>query len=256
LDQEELEMPTPINTLRIVFANRKGGVGKTTLSMAVAATLAKRGHNVYGVDLDTQSSASIATGMNPLAEGTAEFLAGQSPNFQEVLPGFKLLAGGPALERFQHINAGTLMARLSSGDIPEESVVVMDTAPSGSEISRAALAIADVVCIIGEPHPLSLSGTSSILGALTQEQRRILILNRVDHRKKLHRQFCEGVSAALSGLEVLTVRADSELERKVAEGCPVTTGRAFRAMKEIDQIVSWIFPGHDVVESEVANATA
>lgn len=248
-------MPTP-NTLRIAFVNRKGGVGKTTLSMAVAATLAQRGHYVFGVDLDTQSSASLVTGMDPLAEGSAEFLVGQSPNFQEVFPGFKLLAGGPALERCHHINAGTLQARLDSCDIPEGSVIVLDTAPGANELSRAALAIADVVCVISEPNPLSLAGVASILGALSREQRRILVLNRVDHRRALHRQICEGASAAFGGIDIVIVRTDVVLERKVAEGCPVGVGRSFRAVEDIDQVVSWILPVQDVAVSEVANAQA
>ena len=44
---------------KICFINYKGGVGKTSLIVNTAATLAQRGHRVLLVDLDTQSNASI-----------------------------------------------------------------------------------------------------------------------------------------------------------------------------------------------------
>jgi len=44
---------------KLAFINYKGGVGKTSLVVNVAACLARRGHKVLLVDLDTQSNASI-----------------------------------------------------------------------------------------------------------------------------------------------------------------------------------------------------
>jgi chromosome partitioning protein len=41
----------------ITFANQKGGVGKTTLGLHVAAELARRGQRVKVIDLDPQHSA-------------------------------------------------------------------------------------------------------------------------------------------------------------------------------------------------------
>ncbi|MGZ5366303.1 ParA family protein [Aeromicrobium sp.] len=61
--------PTPLETRVFVVANQKGGVGKTTTTVNVAAALASRGLQVLVVDLDPQGNASTALNIEH-AEGT------------------------------------------------------------------------------------------------------------------------------------------------------------------------------------------
>ena len=70
--------PQPIHPRLITVANQKGGVGKTTSAVNIAAALALRGLRVLVIDLDPQGNASTALGVEH-AEGT--------PNIYDVVVG-------------------------------------------------------------------------------------------------------------------------------------------------------------------------
>lgn len=87
-------------TTRISVINHKGGCGKTTTAVNLAASLGARGKRVLLVDWDSQSHATLFVGLGEVANtpgtyGSADLIMGKTPFLpqKDVLPGVDLLPG-------------------------------------------------------------------------------------------------------------------------------------------------------------------
>jgi chromosome partitioning protein len=128
---------------RIAVAARKGGVGKTTIACGIASVLAKQKQQVLVIDLDPQSNAAYALGVDPAAPGTAELLMGNNPNSLAAAPGLYVLPGGPNLTNhtIQSLHPEDLADLIEP--MPYDTVI-LDCPPGNESLERLGLVAAQV----------------------------------------------------------------------------------------------------------------
>jgi chromosome partitioning protein len=169
----------------IALMNQKGGVGKTTTTVNLAAGLARRGHRVCIIDLDPQGHASLHLGIEPL---------GDTPTVYDVF------CGEQSLEQVRHMVASNLWvvpsnlnlagAEMELADAANREIVlrealagsafaeqfdyvVMDCPPSLGVLTVNALTAASEVFIPLQPHFFALQGLSKLFETTALITRRL-----------------------------------------------------------------------------------
>lgn len=194
----------------IPIINNKGGVGKTTTTVNLAAGLGQEGRRVLVVDLDSQGSASLALGIerDNLTPSTASVL------FRENAPSDVI---HPTATRNVDVLTGSLRladvdTKLSSVDGRENRLsqvlagveedydtILIDCAPSTSLLTVNALVAADAFIIPVSPSYLSLEGVVS-LGEVVKNVRMSL-----------------GEAAPVLGVLLTMVQRDDEQTRAIID---------------------------------------
>ncbi|MCX7395851.1 MAG: AAA family ATPase [Planctomycetales bacterium] len=169
----------------ICVMNQKGGVGKTTTSVNLAAGLAKQGRRVCLIDLDPQGHSSLHLGVDAF---------GQTPTIYDVLSGTKTLAEVKQLAA-DHLwvvpsDLDLAATEVELVDTPGRELIlrgaverliqqhpfdyiVMDCPPSLGVLTINALTTAKEVFIPLQPHFLALQGMSKLFETTALVKRRL-----------------------------------------------------------------------------------
>jgi chromosome partitioning protein len=165
----------------LAIINNKGGTGKTTTCVSVAAALASNGYKVLVADLDAQASASLSMGIefNKLSPSAADVLFDRLPIEsairEAVEPNVDLLTGHLDLANSDLVlsDVNGRENRLFESMAPVRDrydFIICDCPPSLSTISVNALVAADYFIIPMTTEYLALEGLISMMDAIKKIQ--------------------------------------------------------------------------------------
>lgn len=213
--------------ITIAVANQKGGVGKTTTSVAMGAVLAEKGYKVLLVDVDDSGNPTLTNALAP---------KGSNNTLTELLY-FRIMGRGIEdelpLSIYKHkegmdlIPANNRLPGVSAAMTPVEEdrkrclikeilelvkddydYIIMDLAPSTNILTINALAAADEVIITTQPQGASEEGILELLQSISNVIQKVnpdlivkgLLITMVDTRTKYNKNMASGMTESYSNL--------------------------------------------------------
>jgi len=226
----------------IAIANQKGGTGKTTTAVHLAAALGERGVPTLLVDLDPQANASTWLDATD-DDGAAllDALTGDGTTLAELArpssaPGVDVVAASPALAHAERELAAVpggdqaLCRLLEAAPAGRWPVVLVDCPPQLGRLTSAALLAAGGVLVPVETSSMALAGLAALLETLRRARPSNpnlylagILAVRVDYRTNISREVVRELAERYPSAALATViRERVRLREAWSHRLPVT----------------------------------
>lgn len=186
----------------LIFTNQKGGTGKTTSALSVAAGLSRKGYKVLLVDLDPQGNATTAAGITPDEEDATvyEVLKGaaEAADAIRTAGGYDLIPtdirqSSADIELATAPGRDFILREALEGVRNAYDYIVLDSPPSLGVVTLMGLTAADGVVITLKADYLALNGVAQLMETISLVRKRLnpgldltgVLLTFYDRRKNL-----------------------------------------------------------------------
>jgi chromosome partitioning protein len=170
----------------VAISNQKGGVGKTTSAINIAAYMARAGHKVLLIDLDPQKNLSKAWRLEESDGNVYSLILGDTsygksiiPLFTDITPGAQgilhMLPGSENFARYEKLRAGEVNAQFDLKKtlypIKENyDYIILDCPPALGLITVNAFACSNHVLVPMEAQLFAIEGLESICNTIKKVQ--------------------------------------------------------------------------------------